>query len=304
MCDAEEKKYENRKIESKEEYMRTGRVILGTLLAILTLAIGRAAYAYDYGDYRSSTLVSKAWGALNQSDLEAALAYTNKCIELYADKAKEMQASLKDYAKGTESEIHAYWALNDVATSLFIQGEAYRKADMKEEAKTAFEKLINEYSFGQCWDPKGWFWKPAEAAKEKIALMESGSAVDFSDTSSSALVTKAWAALEAKDLDAVNLYANKVLELYTPQAKEMQASLKMYAWETKEKVFSYWALNDVGTALYIRGKANEQAGNIKEAKEAYEKLVEEFKFAQCWDPGGWFWRPAEDAEKRLEALGL
>ncbi len=280
------------------------KIFMVVLMLGMFLGAGKApcAMAYDYGDYRSVTLTTKAWGALAQSDLEAALAYTNKCIELYADKAKEMQASLKDYVKGTDSEIHAYWALNDVATGLFIQGEAYRKANMKDEAKAAFEKLINEYSFGQCWDPKGWFWKPAEGAKEKLAMMESGVEVDFSDNSSSALTTKAWEALGAKDVKAVDQYTDKVLQMYEKQATEMQASLKMPAWESKEKVFSYWALNDVGTCLYIKGKAHEEAGDKENASAAYKRLVEEFKFAQCWDPGGWFWKPAEDATKRLENL--
>ena len=51
----------------------------------------------------------------------------------YAGQAKKMQESLTDYPAGTPEEIHAYWALNDVATSLFIQGEAYRKAGMMNE---------------------------------------------------------------------------------------------------------------------------------------------------------------------------
>jgi hypothetical protein len=28
--------------------------------------------------------------------------------------------------------------------------------------------LIDEFSYAQCWDPQGWFWKPAEAAAEKV----------------------------------------------------------------------------------------------------------------------------------------
>ena len=34
----------------------------------------------SYGDYRSITLASKAWGALERNDAEAALNYANKCI--------------------------------------------------------------------------------------------------------------------------------------------------------------------------------------------------------------------------------
>ena len=62
----------------------------------------------NFGDYRSSTLTTKAWGALAQNDIESVLAYTNKCIELYAAQANKMQAGLKDYASGTNDEIFKY----------------------------------------------------------------------------------------------------------------------------------------------------------------------------------------------------
>src|ERR1700722_17844273 len=55
----------------------------------------------NFGDYRSSTLTTKAWGALAQSDIESVLAYTNKCISLYGAQASKMQADLKDYATGS-----------------------------------------------------------------------------------------------------------------------------------------------------------------------------------------------------------
>src|SRR3990167_4689540 len=156
---------------------------------------------YDFGDYRSVTLASKAWAALEKSDIEGVLAYTNKCIELYGEQAKKMQAGLKDYVTGKNEDIFANWALNDVATSLFIQGEAYRKAKMIDEAKEVFQKLVDEYTYGQAWDPKGWFWKPAEAAQEKLTLIESGSTVDFGNSSSQELTTKAWEALADNKLE-------------------------------------------------------------------------------------------------------
>src|SRR3989338_3180712 len=105
---------------------------------------------YDFGDYRSVTLASKAWAALEKSDIEGVLAYTNKCIELYGEQAKKMQAGLKDYVlmdpnnPASKDAVFANWALNDVATSLFIQGEAYRRAKMNDEAKEVYQKLIKD----------------------------------------------------------------------------------------------------------------------------------------------------------------
>lgn len=279
------------------------KCFMRTVVAVFMLVSASNVFAYDFGDYKSVTLVSKAWNALSKNDIEAVLAYTNKCIELYADKAAEMQADLKEYPQGENSEIFGYWALNDIATAYFIQGEVYRKAKMMDKAKEAYQVVIDNYKYGQCWDTGGWFWKPAEAAQEKIRKIEGGKdELDFSDNSSSALVARSWAAVSDKDVETVKQYVSKCLELYEAKAKEMQASLSSYAWESKDKVFSYWALNDVGTCLYILGKAHEDAGNFDEARKAYQRLVSDFKFAQCWDPGGWFWKPAEDAQKRLETL--
>ena len=124
--------------------MRKAFLILAVITSILSINLAEAnmAAAYNFGDFRSETLATKAWGALAQNDIEAVLAYTNKCIELYAEQAKKMQDSLKDYAKGSNDEIFSFWALNDVATSLFIQGEAYRNANMKAEAKEVYNKII------------------------------------------------------------------------------------------------------------------------------------------------------------------
>lgn len=277
-------------------------MILGILCATAVVSHPTTASAYNFGDFKSMTLVGKAWNALNQNDMEGVLAYTNKCLELYTEQAKKMQSGLTDYVKGTNEEIHSYWALNDVAAALFIQGEAFRKAGKNDDAKAAYEKLINEFSFGQCWDPQGWFWKPAENAKEKIASLGSPNAPDFGDISSSALVAKAWKALNDKNQEAVDAYVGKALELYEDKAQEMQKSLNEYAWESKEKIFSYWALNDVGTALFIKGESYRNSGNNEEAKKAYRKLIDEFSYAQCWDPQGWFWKPAEAAAEKIDAL--
>lgn len=282
---------------------KRGVAVLSLLIAGALLVLPSVvSAAYNFGDFRSVTLATKAWEALEQNDIEAVLAYTNKCLELYSGQAKKMQATLKDYVQGTNDEIFAYWALNDVSTCIFIQGEAYRKAGMKDEAKATYKKLIDEYSFGQCYDTKGWFWKPAEGAKEKLAMLESGSNLDFGNYTSETLTTKAWKALADKDLDAVLAYTNKCLELYEAKAKEMQASLTEYPWESKEKIFSQWALNDVGTSFFIKGEAFKNAGNIEEAKKAYSKLIGDYFYAQCWDPQGWFWKPAEAAQQKLDEL--
>ncbi len=129
---------------------------------------------YDFGDYSSAHLIKKSWEALNEEDYEAAKVYAEKCIELYEDKAKEQQASLNDFPSSDEAS--KYWALNDVGTAYFILAESYRKEGDLEKAKEYYQKIIDEYSYAQCWDTQGWWWKVADAAKEKLEEIEGATA--------------------------------------------------------------------------------------------------------------------------------
>jgi hypothetical protein len=37
----------------------------------------------------------------------------------------------------------------------------------------AFKQVVSDYLYAQCWDTNGWFWKPAEAAQQKLVELES-----------------------------------------------------------------------------------------------------------------------------------
>jgi tetratricopeptide (TPR) repeat protein len=280
------------------------KVIAGLLILAISCCAAPLLFAqeYDFGDMKSVTLAAKAWAALDKGDIEAVLAYTNKCIELYREEAQKMQASLSGYVSGSNQEIFNYWALNDVGACLYIQAEAYRKADMLEEAKEAYNLLINEYKYAQCWDASGWFWKPAEAAQEKLDMLKTGKVYDFGDYKSVTLTGKAWQAFNDNDLDSALVYTDKCIDLYKDKAREMQASLSEYPWETKEQIFSYWAINDVGTCMFIKGEMLRRAGKIQEAKEVFNALVNDYYFSQCWDSKGWFWKPSDAAKEKLAEM--
>jgi tetratricopeptide (TPR) repeat protein len=252
----------------------------------------------------SAALVNKAWEALENNDLEAVLDLTNACIDRYDTAAQQMQSTL-DEAPGsqdTEQQVHARWALNDVATALFIKGKVFQNAKMFDEAKIAYQKLIDEYSGGQCWDPAGWFWKPAEAAQENLTMLETGVFYDFGDYKSSTLVAKAWEALEKEDFHLVLGYADKCIKLYEKRAREMQAGLTDYPQGSPEQIFGYWALNDVATAHFIKAKALMAVGSNEQAIDEFEVVRDEYSYGQCWDPRGWFWKPVTEANNWLNVL--
>ena len=126
---------------------------------------------YDVGDLSSMTLTSKAWNALANGDHATVEVYAKKCIALYEAKALQMQASLTNFVPTNEPQtVQNYWALNDVATCYFIWGESLMNQRRDQEAKVAFERIVNDFSFAQCWDPPphGWFWKVAVAARGQL----------------------------------------------------------------------------------------------------------------------------------------
>ena len=132
----------------------------------------RESEDYDFSDESSSALIMKAWKALNKKDQNATLAYTSRCIELYEARAKEEQASLTDFALSGSEE--GYQHLNDVAACYFIQGEFFKYNKEWEKAKAAYKKVVDEFSFAQYWDPRGWWWKPAEISQGEIEKIDTG----------------------------------------------------------------------------------------------------------------------------------
>ena len=122
----------------------------------------------NYGDYTSSTLTERAWNAFKKGRYREVDLYVKKCLELYQTEAASMQASLTWYPPtGHEWD---YWALNDVATCLYISGRSLQMRGQNREAAKAYRRIVDEFSYGLCWDPRGWFWRVILGAKRQLAF--------------------------------------------------------------------------------------------------------------------------------------
>ena len=145
------------------------------ILPLLTLALAcltAHAQQLDFGDHSSATITTKAWDALNAKSYDNAVAYAKKCVEMYEKQAVEMQKGLKEPVTGEKDAVAKMWALNDVGTCLFIMGQALEKQEKSVDALATYKQLVEKVPFAQCWDSKGWFWKPAEGAKGRIKALE------------------------------------------------------------------------------------------------------------------------------------
>ncbi|MBU4312600.1 MAG: hypothetical protein KJ706_07775 [Candidatus Omnitrophica bacterium] len=135
-------------------------------IILLVSAISYPLCAQDEGVLSAKEYILRAWEAWGAKDIDRTFYYTGECIELYADQAKEQQASLTGFP-ATEA-VDLYGALNAVGASFFIQGEVYLSQGRIDEARSAFLVVTEKYGYSQNWDPRGWFWSVKEKAQASL----------------------------------------------------------------------------------------------------------------------------------------
>jgi hypothetical protein len=244
--------------------------------------------------YTSYDLVVSAWRALEHKEYDQAIVLANQCAQDYAADAAEQGKTLSEIPSAEMA--NDYWALNDVATALYIKGRALEKQGLSTVARGVYGRILKDYRYAQCYDPRDIYWSVAAAARDRIRCMELQ--IDFGDYKSSTLTAKGWDALKQGKAQAAEAYADKCVELYSDQARKMQGSLRAFPSAGLE--WDYWALNDVGTCLYIKGQALAKQGKEADANKAFQDILGSFYYAQCWDPEGqWFWKIADSARKLL-----
>lgn len=124
----------------------------------------------------SAEFVAAAWNAYNQNDFAKAIELTQECITRWESDATEQQAALTQAPSNgkvtdeEKKEIFANWALNDVGTAYFIKALSLEKLGKTADARDAYNIVIR-FPYARCWDPKGWFWSPAETASENLAKL-------------------------------------------------------------------------------------------------------------------------------------
>jgi hypothetical protein len=141
------------------------KVIRNFFVMYFLLSIGQVTFAEE-----AYQVTAKVWNALGRKDWNAAIAYADKAIRTWGPQARQTNHSLKRYAPAKDAR--KYGNLNEVGTCLMLKGDALReKGDIKGAIAT-YEILLRDYQYAQVWDPKGWFWKPAESARKTLAKLK------------------------------------------------------------------------------------------------------------------------------------
>jgi len=114
------------------------------------------------------------------------------------------------------------------------------------------------------------------------------------------MIIRAWEAWGAKDYDKTFYWTNKCIEVYSEDARKEQASLT--ALPATDAIGQYEALNAVGAGFFIQGEAYLSQGRIEDAKKAFNAAIQDYGYAQNWDPRGWYWSVKEKSHASLEKL--
>ncbi|MDD5504430.1 MAG: hypothetical protein PHV77_03845 [Candidatus Omnitrophica bacterium] len=123
---------------------------------------------------------------------------------------------------------------------------------------------------------------------------------DFSDSSLSGLTIKSWEALNQKDEQALLAYTARCFDLYTQQAKDQQARMTDFAPSGSEA--GNEALNNVAVCYFMLGEFYKHKKDWQKSVENYKKAVDNFYFAQYWDPRGWWWKPSQISQGEVEKI--
>ncbi len=142
--------------------MHIARFLLLSLWLCLPLAANSLKSHNDY--------TAKAWKYLNEKNWDKLIEISDACIKRYSKKAKADQSKLSALPK-EKKDVNRVGALNSVAICTFLKGEAYRFQGKSDEAKVAYQTVIDEYSYGQAWDKQGWFWQLSKASEKRMAKL-------------------------------------------------------------------------------------------------------------------------------------
>ena len=129
----------------------------------------------------NAQLTVAAWDAFNKGEFERAIEIADKCLDEFRLSAEREQAALEKakvplpptgaVPDNVKKAILARGVLNDVGTCLFIKGRSAESLGRRDVARLAYEGA-KKLNYARCWDPKGWFWSPAEAAGDRLLGMQ------------------------------------------------------------------------------------------------------------------------------------
>lgn len=116
------------------------------------------------------------------------------------------------------------------------------------------------------------------------------------------LMRGAWQLLGKQDYGYSMGYALKVNKLYGAEADKQQSALKAAKTDSERSIDSNWALNVVGSAYFLLGKAYYEINDKENAKSMFTTLVTRYEDAYLRDRDGTAWQLSKVVRKLFPDL--
>ena len=123
-------------------------------------------------------VTQKAWDFIAKKNYDKVERLANDSVRRWGEYAREENKRFNRLPSAKEAK--KYNTLNEIATIVWLKGEALLKKGDREGALAAYLTLIEDYNYGQTWDNKGWYWSPAASSRDRIAELSAGSVGELS----------------------------------------------------------------------------------------------------------------------------
>ena len=128
--------------------------------------VSRSAELGDSASWANAAVAQYADG-----DYEAAVTTVDACFGIWGAKAGQQQKKLHEegakcprtgrVSARAKAKIHENYLMNDVSTALWAKARSQHQLGDIEQAKVTYGRCVY-MACGRAWDPKGWFWSPAQ----------------------------------------------------------------------------------------------------------------------------------------------
>ena len=122
-------------------------------------------------------VTGKAWEALGKNDFNTVERLANESVRRWGEQARKRNNEL--FKLPSAKEAKKFNTLNEVATIVWLKGEALFKKGDRDGALAAYYNVVADYNYGQTWDNKGWYWSPAASSGDRIAELFPSSQSQF-----------------------------------------------------------------------------------------------------------------------------
>ena len=148
-------------------------------IPLLILCLGSATFfAGPAFSDEAWQVTRKAWDALGKKNFDEVERLANESVRRWGERGRKINNRLSKLPSAKEAK--QYSTLNELATIVWLKGEALLKKGDRDGALAAFYTVLADYNFGQTWDKKGWYWSPAASSRDRIAELAPGSQQDLS----------------------------------------------------------------------------------------------------------------------------